>query len=108
MKRILALTLTLASIGFIGSFRDVMATTSGVGTNTAMAVSPQIRIRIGGRRRHDRRYERRYENGYRGFRTVTQTRLVRRGWATYRETYAIRYFPNGRIETSLISRVRIS
>jgi hypothetical protein len=33
---------------------------------------------------------------------------VRRGWATYRETYQIRYLPNGMVQTNLISRVRVS
>jgi hypothetical protein len=37
-----------------------------------------------------------------------QTRLVRRGYATYRETYRIRQFPNGETSTTLISRIRVA
>jgi hypothetical protein len=38
---------------------------------------------------------------------VTQTRLVRVGRRTFRETYQITYLPNGRTQTRLISRVRV-
>ncbi|HUS11229.1 MAG TPA: hypothetical protein VMZ30_12255 [Pyrinomonadaceae bacterium] len=41
-------------------------------------------------------------------RTVRTTRIVRGGYRTYRETYLVRYFPNGRTDTTLISRQRIS
>jgi hypothetical protein len=40
-------------------------------------------------------------------RTVTQARLVRVGRRVYRETYQITYFPNGRTQTRLVSRVRV-
>jgi hypothetical protein len=40
-------------------------------------------------------------------RVVTQTRLVRYGRRIFRETYQIRYLPNGRTQTRLISRVRV-
>jgi hypothetical protein len=40
-------------------------------------------------------------------RVVTQSRLVRSGRRVYRETYQIRYFPNGRTSTRLVSRVRV-
>jgi hypothetical protein len=38
---------------------------------------------------------------------VTQTRLVRYGWQTFRETYETTYMPNGNVRTRLISRVRV-
>ena len=114
MKKLLAITLALASFGFMGSWSETQASTMAKATN------PQIRIRIGPQRRRyrdyryreyrDRDYDRDYNRGYRDsdFRVVTQTRLVNYGWHTYRETYQIRYLPDGRTETSVISRVRIN
>lgn len=62
-------------------------------------------------RREDRRYERnrRYQNRHYNsrVRTLYRTRLVRRGYRVYRETYRIMYLPNGRINTRLVSRVRV-
>jgi hypothetical protein len=40
-------------------------------------------------------------------RTVTQTRIVRQGFRTFRETLHITYLPNGRTRTQIISRTRI-
>jgi hypothetical protein len=98
MKKLLALILTSVSL---------MLAVPNVSTvaNANAATSPQIRVQIG----RDRRYrdrDWRYRNGY--GRTVMQTRYVRRGWATYRETYQIRYLPNGMVQTNLVSRVRVS
>jgi hypothetical protein len=106
MKKLFALILALASFGFAGSWTE---TSAGA---MARAGKPQIRIQIG---RHRRRYRDRnwrdYNQGERvgyGYgRTVVQTRLVQRGWHTYRETYQVRYFPDGRTQMSLISRVRV-
>lgn len=101
MKKLLALTLTLASLGFMG-----IAGTTEAKANAVTNGTPQIRIQIGQRRRRDRdRY--RYDNRY-DFREERQTRIVRDGWRTYRETYVIRYLPNGRTETRLVSRDRIN
>ena len=76
-------------------------------------------------RREDRRDNRRYERNRRDntyynqnrrynnrrynsrVRTYYRTRLVRRGYAVYRETYRIMYLPNGRNITRLVSRVRV-
>jgi hypothetical protein len=101
MRKLLTLALMLASLGFMGSWTETKA-------STVANASPQIRIQIG-RRRHERdwRYRDYRYYGERGFSTSIQTRLVRYGWNTYRETYEVRYFPNGRTETTLISRVRI-
>jgi hypothetical protein len=98
MQKLLALILTSVSL---------MLAVPNVSTvaNANAATSPQIRVQIG----RDRRYrdrDWRYRNGY--GRTVMQTRYVRRGWATYRETYQIRYLPNGMVQTNLVSRVRVS
>lgn len=39
--------------------------------------------------------------------SVVRTRIVRRGWARYRETYRITYHRNGRTTTRIIRRVRV-
>ena len=98
MKKLLALILTSASL--LLAVPEVSTTVA----NANAATSPQIRVQIGRDRYRDRRWRDRYGYG----RTVTQTRYVRRGWNTYRETYLIRYLPNGMVQTNLISRVRVS
>ena len=102
MKRLLALILTSVSL---------LLAVPSVSTTAAIANAmgkPQIRVQIG-RSRHDRDWrDRRYRDMYGYGRTETQTRYVRRGWATYRETYVIRYLPNGMVQTNLVSRVRVS
>lgn len=94
MKRLLGLTLSLASIAFVAPAAEANAAVPSVNTPagvTAYAAAPQWQ-----RRRNNRRV-----------RVVTQSRLVRRGRAVYRETYRTRYMPNGRTVTRLISRVRV-
>jgi len=104
MKKLITLTLALASMGLFGLGSDLK-------TNTAVqAMPPQLRIQIGRRNRRwrDRDYENRGERiGYGYGRTTVQTRLVQRGWHTYRETYQVTYYPNGQTQTTLISRVRV-
>ncbi|HZT58564.1 MAG TPA: acid shock protein [Pyrinomonadaceae bacterium] len=99
MKRILALTLSLASITF-GAVAANAATTPS-STIAATGIAPQIRIRIG------REPRRRYGYYRAPVEVTTQTRIVRDGWRMYRETYQVRYLPNGMTRTRLISRVRI-
>ncbi|HEV7903093.1 MAG TPA: hypothetical protein VGO96_04560 [Pyrinomonadaceae bacterium] len=96
MKKLLALTLSLASIGFVASSAE--AKTSG-SSNSATAINAAAPATVQWRR-NDRRNNRRV-------RTVTQSRLVRVGRRTFRETYQITYLPNGRTQTRLISRVRV-
>ncbi len=97
MKKLLALALTLGSIGFSASSADAKTTELSVSTAaSANAVAPQWR----NQRRWGRRNNRRAM-------VSTQTRLVRYGRAIYRETYQVRYLPNGRTITRLISRVRV-
>lgn len=95
MKKLLVLTLTLASFGFLGL---------GPGSSEAKAntvtEAPQVRIELGSQRNRGRRHYR--------VRTVRRTRIVQRGWRRYRETYLVRYYPNGQTQTTLISRERIS
>jgi hypothetical protein len=106
MKRLITLTLALASMGFFGLGSDLKSGSS------VQAMVPQFRIQIGPQRRNRRWRDRDYENrgdrvGYGYGRTVVQTRVVQRGWHTYRETYQTTYYPNGQTQTTLISRVRV-
>jgi hypothetical protein len=98
MKKLLVLTLTLASFGFFGLGPEAKANTV---TSTVMN-TPQIQVQIGPQRRRYRRDWR-----VRTVRTTRTTRIVQWGRRTYRETYLVRYFPNGRTDTTLISRERI-
>jgi hypothetical protein len=95
MKKLLVLTLTLASFGFFGFGLEGTEARANTPANT----TPQIRVQIGPQRNRWDRYR---------VRTVRQTRIVRHGYRTYRETYLVRYFPNGRSDTTLIARERIS
>ena len=103
MRKLLMFTLALASLGFIGSWSE----TKG---NAVTKANPQVQIRIGRRRHYERdrdRYRREYrENGYNVWNT-TETRIVHDGWRTYRETYQVRHFPDGRTQMVLISRERV-
>ena len=95
MKRFLALALTLASVGLTASAAESKATVSGGAVELKAAAAPAaVQWRRGrwGRNR---------------VRVTTQTRLVRVGRRVYRETYQVRYLPNGRTQTSLLSRVRV-
>ena len=96
MKKLLLSIALLSSFTFVGS-RAATAATPAVG-------SPQLRIEVGRRRRWRNRG---YATGQRIGYGRTFTRDVQRGWRVYRETYQVRYFPNGMTQTMLISRVRI-
>jgi hypothetical protein len=98
MKRFLALTLTLASFGLVATSTEAKsaapsATSAGVLNAAPAPVAVQWRNRR--------------QWGRNRVRVVTQTRLVRRGRAVWRETYQTRYLPNGMTQTRLISRVRV-
>lgn len=92
MKRFLALALTLASVGLTASAAESKATVSGGAVELNAAAAPAA---VQWRRGRNR------------VRVTTQTRLVRVGRRVYRETYQVRYLPNGRTQTRLISRVRV-
>ncbi|SRR6266581_4353226 len=98
MRKLLTVTLALASLGLMGSWSE----TKG---NAVTKTNPQIRIQIG--RRNRDRYRREYrENGF-GIWNTTEVRIVHEGWRSYRETYQVRHFPDGRTQMVLISRERI-
>ena len=88
MKKFLASSLILGSMAF--AIPSVEAA-----TKTAEVTSQQTRYQ------QNDRYTRR------GVRIVTRTRIVRQGFRTYRETIQIKYLPNGRTQTKVISRFRI-
>jgi hypothetical protein len=98
MKKLLLTALLLSSFTFIGSSNIASAATPAVG-------NPQVRIQIGQRRRRWRNRD--WATGERIGYGRTFTRTVQRGWRVYRETYRVRYLPNGMTQTMLISRVRI-
>jgi hypothetical protein len=94
MKKLMTLTLALATLGFIGAETKTNAAT------------PQLRIQIGQRHR-DRNYRRDYRDRDYQIWNTTETRIVQNGWRTYRETYQVRHFPDGRTQMVLISRERV-
>ena len=100
MKKLLSLALLLFSLGFIAA--------PGVDAKTSdKAVSPDSTANAVATAPQRGRY-RRFPPRYNGRVSVTtQTRLVRVGRQVYRETYQVRYQPNGRTQTRLISRVRV-
>lgn len=98
MKKFLALTLTLASVGLAGIATEAKAAESpnsmaAVNVSKAAPAAAQI-------------WNRR-NRGRNRVRVTTQSRLVRRGRQVWRETYQVRYLPNGRTVTRLVSRVRV-
>lgn len=95
MKKFLALSALVASIGFSALSTEAKTGDTNSSAVSANAASGQIRIQLGGRNRNRR------------VRTVTRTRIVRSGGRTYRETYQTTYRPNGRVVTRVINRVRI-
>jgi hypothetical protein len=100
MKKLIALALSIASIGLTASDADaktIGTSTSAEATVAARAATPAVGIGLGQIRRFNRRV-----------RVVTQTRIVHRGRRTFRETYRVRYLPNGTTKSTLVSSVRIS
>jgi hypothetical protein len=97
MKRFLALALTLASVALAASSAEAKAAVpSNAVVSSAVAAPAAIQWR-----------RNRGAWGRNRVRVTTQTRLVRRGRQVWRETYQVRYLPNGMTQTRLISRVRV-
>jgi hypothetical protein len=93
MKKIITLSMLLVTFAFTATFAS------------AQSYFPQ-NDRYD-RSQRDNRWEDRNQRNNRGVRIVTRTRIVRQGWRTFRETIQIKYFPNGRTTTKIISRTRI-
>ncbi len=97
MRKLLVLTLTLASFGFFG----FGSAGSEAQASALSSATPQVRVYTPQNQWRNRRWRNNR------IRTVRTTRIVRRGYRTYRETYLVRYYPNGRTTTTLIDRDRI-
>jgi hypothetical protein len=107
MKRLLAFALALASFGIVASTAEAKAAGAAVSAgviSSANAPAPQWQNNRG--RRNRNRWGSRW-NHRGGVHVTTQTRLVRFGRRLFRETYQVRILPNGRTQTTLISRVRV-
>jgi hypothetical protein len=103
MKRILAIAFALLTLGLVMPAEAKTTANSNEIATVAANAAPQWQRHRRWERRENRRYDRRYNT-----RAVTRSRIVRVGRRVYRETYVVRYFPNGRVDTRLISRTRIS
>ena len=107
MKRLLAFALALASFGFVAAPAEAKAAGAAASAgviSSANAPEPQWQNNRG--RRNRNRWGRRWSHRG-GVRVITETRLVRFGRRLYRETYQVRFLPNGRTQTTLMSRVRV-
>jgi hypothetical protein len=100
MKKLLGVVLALASIGVVGLGSEAQAMEHKSNTSVlSVSAAPQW---------SSDRYQRR-AYGRRSVRTTTRSRVVRYGRRVYRETYVVRYLPNGRLlDTRIIRRVRIA
>jgi len=97
MKKLFAITLMVLTLGFAG-WSETQAAASNEVSQVVNAVPQEW-----GYRQHDRNWRNRGR-----VRVVRTSRIVRYGFRTYRETYLVRYLPNGRTQTTLISRDRIA
>jgi hypothetical protein len=100
MRRLLGITLALVSFGYAGLSSEANATELSANSATVLSASASSQWQ---RDRWGRRTYRR-----RAVRTTTRSRVIRIGRRLYRETYLVSYLPNGRTNTRLVSRVRIS
>jgi hypothetical protein len=99
MRKLMTLTLALATLGFVGVGAETKA-------KAATRANPQVQIQIG-RRHRDRDYRRYRDRDMRVWNT-TEVRVVHEGWRTYRETYQVRHFADGRTQMVLINRERVN
>lgn len=93
MKKLLTTALLFASVIIFVPSTEAKTVSNNLAVHNA--ADPQINVRIGQPGRNRR------------VRVVNRTRIVRRGFRTYRETIQTRYQPNGRVTTRVINRVRI-
>ena len=98
MKKLLAFSLLLMSAMIFVPSAAAKDVANAVTNNTA---APQIW------RGQNNRRNRQVRNNRGRVRVVTETRIVRYGRQRYRETIQIRYLPNGRTQTRVISRIPI-
>ena len=96
MKKLITLSLLVASFAFTATFASAQT------YNQRRDRDRYDNDRWDNRRDNDRNWR-----NNRRVRTVTQTRIVRQGFRTFRETLRITYLPNGRTRSQIISRTRI-
>ena len=94
MRRLLTITLAIISFAFAA-----LPTQASIKSEAAAlyAGRPQIYVQFG----HRRHWRNDYVN------SRIESRVVYRGWRTYRETYRVMYYPDGEVRTQLICRDRI-
>ena len=98
MKKFVASSiLLLSAIAFVPSVEA--KSSNAISAEASAALEPQWR--------QNNRRNRQIRNNRGRVRVVTQTRIIRVGRQRYRETIQIRYLPNGRTQTRVISRTRI-
>lgn len=107
MKKLIALTLSLASLGFVATSAEAKAAGSPAAKIASHASAPQSRRQNDRGRNHDRWDRRNRNHRPERVRTVIQTRIVRYHGRAYRETIQVKYWPNGRTETRVLNRVWI-
>ena len=95
MKKIFTLTMLFAAMTFTAMFAQAQS------RQTQQRNNQQYEQNNRRNQQQNTRYNRR------GVKVVTKTRIVRVGRQRYRETYQIKYLPNGRTQTKVLSRVRI-
>ena len=95
MKKLLGVALSLASIGLAAPSTEAKAATPSNSAPVAVNTAAAQRGWGGYNNRRRRAY------------VTTQSRFVRVGRRVYRETYQVRYLPNGMRRARLISRVRV-
>ena len=103
MKKVLGIVFALLTLGFVVPAEARTAETTYESATVNASSAPQWQ-----RDRNGRRYDRRNDRYGRRSRTYTRSRLVRYGRRLYRETYVVRQYGNGRTDTRLISRTRVS
>jgi hypothetical protein len=105
MKKLLALALTLASLGFAAPSAE--AKTNGSSSSPTTIISSNgagLQFEREDRFGRQDRWERR--NSHRS-RIRVYTRYVRFGRMVFRETYLVRFLPYGGVRSRLISRERV-
>lgn len=102
MKKLLALTLSIASVVFVALPTEAKTNNSGLNTLTVNASKPQIYIQIGSGRGYNRRYNRRsyrsYNRGYNRVYSRSYSRGYNRGYypaynRSYSRSYSRVYYP---------------
>lgn len=98
MKKFLALSILFGSaVMFVPAAEAKAATAEKIGS--------AIELNASSAPQWQRQRNRRWNN--RRARVVIRTRIVRRGYRTYRERVQYRYLPNGRVTVRVLSRTRI-